>query len=51
MRDRYNLNTMPVGTSEDMLEYGKHCTTEVIAHLHLQFDVSQRNIMHKNQLN
>ena len=22
MRDRYNLNTLPQGTSEDMLEYG-----------------------------
>ena len=23
MRDKYNLNIMPAGTSEDMLEYGK----------------------------
>ena len=42
MRDRYNLNTMPVGTSEDMLEYGNivlfwtKCTS-ISNFIHLNF--------------
>ncbi len=31
MRDKYNLNTLPMGISEDMLEYGEDC------HHHLAF--------------
>ena len=37
MRDRYNLNTMPVGTSEDMLEYGNIVYFGLNAHLSVIF--------------
>ncbi|XP_071511323.1 uncharacterized protein [Diadema antillarum] len=42
MRDRYNLNTLPIGTSEDLLEYDDDTTSlPVIPGMGLEFGVPE----------